>query len=93
MLVNGVYMPNITCTKCRFRHPAGLTCKAAAEAAAANRAEEKRAEIKHFSDFNESKSMLLYLEFDKTADPNWTNSEYIIAFGAYVIQKTEEGLG
>lgn len=31
MLINGEWEPNVTCQKCRYRHPAGLTCKESRE--------------------------------------------------------------
>lgn len=33
MLINSVWKDNISCKFCRFRHPADVTCKEAAEAA------------------------------------------------------------
>lgn len=34
MIIDGVWMENITCRKCRRRHPAGVTCALAREVAA-----------------------------------------------------------
>jgi hypothetical protein len=37
MPVNSKHLPNVTCGRCRFRHPASLTCEQAREAAEAAR--------------------------------------------------------
>jgi hypothetical protein len=38
MMIHGTWFENITCPKCRYRHPALITCSYAAELAAAERA-------------------------------------------------------
>lgn len=37
MLINGEWLPNITCPRCRFRHPAQLHCREAEAHAQANK--------------------------------------------------------
>lgn len=39
MLIFGKWKDNITCKRCRYRHPADVTCKLAREVAHANRRE------------------------------------------------------
>lgn len=41
MLVDGKWMPNHTCPRCRYRHPKELTCLQALEAATSARAESQ----------------------------------------------------
>jgi hypothetical protein len=41
VIVDGKYLPNITCRRCRWRHPAELTCAAAAQIAERDRAPEE----------------------------------------------------
>jgi len=41
VIINGKYVENITCPSCKFRHPAELTCKEAAAAAAENWTDDK----------------------------------------------------
>lgn len=53
MLVDGVWMENVTCPACRYRHPTQLTCAEAKEQALKLRSqrprvvEEKRLRFKH----------------------------------------------
>lgn len=44
MIIDGVWMDNISCRKCRHRQPAGVTCALAREVAAtgSNRADAER---------------------------------------------------
>jgi hypothetical protein len=41
MMINGKWYDNISCPKCRYRHPAGLSCHAAAAAAQIDRDRRK----------------------------------------------------
>lgn len=33
---------------------------------------------------SEAQIMILYLEFDRYADPNWTSAEYLIKYGLFI---------
>lgn len=37
---------------------------------------------------SESKVMLAYMEFDRTADKAWSNAEYLTKFGMFISQRT-----
>lgn len=43
MVINGIHYPNITCPRCRYRHPVGISCRIAKEIAAQN----SRPPVKH----------------------------------------------
>lgn len=50
MMILGINFPNITCPKCRFRHPAAFTCEAAKLYIETERAQrERRAPAMKFS--------------------------------------------